>query len=47
MQQGDINTRERILKPFHKGIKSVQQEDSLQDSQQEANKKVDTYQSAR
>lgn len=44
MQQGDIKTKERTFKPFHKGIKSAQQQDSPEMGQQEANKKVDTYQ---
>lgn len=46
MQQGDIKTKERTFKPFHKGIKSAQQQGSPQMDQQEASKKVDTYQPA-
>lgn len=47
MQQDDIKTRERTFKPFHKGIKSAEQQHSPQMGQQEANKKADTYQPTR
>lgn len=47
VQRDGIKTKERTLKPFHKGFKSAQQQDSLQMGQQEANKKVDTYQPTR